>query len=81
LDTTKKNTQMFLKSQLNTNQQNPSKFSLFSFPFKNVQYYEIKSKISSTLVQLSVHFLLKQNEQQRNLKDLKEREESFEQFE
>jgi len=38
-------------------------------------YYEVKSKISSTLVQLSVHFSMKKNEQQRNLKDLKKREE------
>jgi len=38
-------------------------------------HYEVKSKISSTLVQLAVHFLMKQNEQQRNLKDLKKREE------
>jgi len=36
-------------------------------------YHEAKSKISSTLVQLAVHFLMKQNEQQRNLKDLKKR--------
>jgi len=34
-------------------------------------YYEVKNKTSSTLVQLTVHFLLKQNEQQRNMKDLK----------
>jgi len=38
-------------------------------------YYEVKSKISSTLVQLSVIFLIKQNEQQRNLEDLKKRKE------
>jgi len=38
-------------------------------------YYEVKSKVSSTLVPLSVHFLMKQNEQQRNLKDFKKREE------
>jgi len=43
--------------------------------------YEVKSKISSTLVQLTVHFFMKQNEQQRNLKDLTKREEKFEQFE
>jgi len=43
-------------------------------------YYDVKSKISSTLVQLTVNFLMKQNEQQRNLKDLKKREEWFEQF-
>jgi len=36
-------------------------------------YYEVKNKTSSTLLQLTVslHFLMKQNEQQRNLKDLK----------
>ena len=33
-------------------------------------YYEVKNKISSTLVQLIVHFLMKQNQQQQNL-DLK----------
>jgi len=71
LDTTKKTTQVFLKKPT----QNLPKFPLFSFPLKNVQYYEAKSKISSTLVQLSAHFLMKQNEQERNLKDLKEREE------
>ena len=38
-------------------------------------YYEVKSKISNTLVQLIVHFLMKQNEQQRNFKDLERREE------
>jgi len=37
--------------------------------------YEAKNEISSTLVQLNVHFSLKQNEQQRNLKDLKKRHE------
>jgi len=36
-------------------------------------YYEVKNKISSTLSELSVHFLMKQNEQQRNLKDLQKR--------
>jgi len=40
-------------------------------------YFEIKSKISSTLVQLTANFLMKQNEQQRNVKDLKKREEQF----
>jgi len=34
-------------------------------------YYEVKSKISSTLIQLNANFLMKQNEQQLNLKDLK----------
>jgi len=43
-------------------------------------YYKVKSKISSTLVQLNVHFLLKQNEQQLNWKDVK-KEEELEQFE
>jgi len=38
-------------------------------------YYEVKSKISSTHVQFSVHYFVKQNEQQRNSKDLKKREE------
>jgi len=38
-------------------------------------YYEVKNKISSMLVQLIVHSLMKQTEQQRNLKDLKKREE------
>jgi len=38
-------------------------------------YYEVKRKISSTLVQLPVIFFMRQNEQQRNLKDLKIREE------
>jgi len=38
-------------------------------------YHEVKSKICSTLLQLAVHFLMKQNEQQGNLKDLKKREE------
>jgi len=38
-------------------------------------YYEDNSKISSTLIQFSAHFLMKQNEQQRNSKDLKKREE------
>jgi len=35
--------------------------------------YEVKNKISSTLVQLTVgqHFFMKANEQQRNFKDLK----------
>jgi len=37
--------------------------------------YEVKNEISITLVQLNVHFLMKQNEQQRNLKDLKKRPE------
>jgi len=41
----------------------------------------VKSKISSTLAQLIVIFFMKRNEQQRNLKDLKKREEYFEQFE
>jgi len=38
--------------------------------------YEVKNKIRSTLVQLPVGyvFLMKQTEQQRNLKDLKIRE-------
>jgi len=36
--------------------------------------YEVKNKISRTLVQLTVHFLMKHNEQQRTLKDLKKRE-------
>jgi len=36
-------------------------------------YYEVNSKISSTLVQLAVHFFMKQNEQQRNFKHLKKR--------
>jgi len=31
----------------------------------------VKSKISSTLVQATTYFLIKQNEQQQNLKDLK----------
>jgi len=44
-----------------------------SFPLK--MYYEVKRKISSTLVQLTVIFLMKQNEQQRNLKNLVKREE------
>jgi len=45
-------------------------------------YYEVKSKISSTLVQLIVNcFLFKQNEQQLNSINLKKREEKFEQFE
>jgi len=44
-------------------------------------YYEVKSKISSTLVKLAVNcFLIKQNEQQRNFKDWKKRK-KFEQFE
>jgi len=43
-------------------------------------YYEVKNETSSILVQLIVHSLMKQNEQQGNLKDLKKREE-FEQFE
>jgi len=34
---------------------------------------EVKNKISSTLAQLAVHFLMKQNEQQRNVKDLKKK--------
>jgi len=34
-------------------------------------YYEVKNKIGSTLGQLFVHVLIKQNEQQRKLKDLK----------
>jgi len=39
-------------------------------------YYVVKSKISSTLIQLTVNFcLIKQNEQQQNLTDLKNREE------
>jgi len=39
-------------------------------------HYEVKSKISSTLVELTVNcFLMKQNEQQRNFMDLKKREE------
>jgi len=44
-------------------------------------YYEVKSKRSSTVVQLTVIFLMKQNQQQRNLKVLTKREEKFEQFE
>jgi len=36
-------------------------------------HYEVKSKISSALVQLTVHFLMKQNEQKRNLRDLKKK--------
>jgi len=40
-------------------------------------YHEVKSKISSTLVQVTANFLMKQNEQQRNLKDLQKREEKF----
>jgi len=43
-------------------------------------YYEVKNKLSSTLIQLTEHFLMKQNEQQRSLKDLRKREEEFEQF-
>jgi len=34
----------------------------------------VKNKIRSTLVQLTVIFLIQQNEQQRNLKDSKKRE-------
>jgi len=41
---------------------------------------KLKSKINSTLVHLTVHFLMKQNEQQRHLRDLKKSEEKFEQF-
>jgi len=37
--------------------------------------YEVKNKISSTLSQLTVHFLMKQNKQQRNFRDLKKGEE------
>jgi len=44
-------------------------------------YYEVKSKISSTLIQLTVHFLMKQNEQRRNLKDLKKKKNKFEECE
>ena len=44
-------------------------------------HYEVKSKLSSTLVQLTEHFFMKRNEQQRNLKDLTKREEKIEQFE
>jgi len=45
-------------------------------------YYEVKSKISCTLVELTVNcFLIKQKEQQLNFFDLKKREEKFEQFE
>jgi len=36
-------------------------------------YYEVKNKISNTLVRLIVYFLMKQKEQQRNLKDLKKK--------
>jgi len=46
------------------------------------KYHEVKSKISSTPVQLTQNvFLMNPNEQQRNLKDMKKREEEFEQFE
>jgi len=38
-------------------------------------YYKVKSKISSTL-----HFLIKQNEQQQTLKDLNKRKEYLKQF-
>jgi len=34
-------------------------------------YYEVKNKVSSTLVQLIIHVLMKENKQLRNLKDLK----------
>jgi len=37
-------------------------------------YYEVKGKISSTLVQLTINFVMKRNEQQLNLKDMKKRE-------
>jgi len=40
-------------------------------------YHEVQSKISSTLVQLTVNcFLIKQNEQQQNFIDVKKREEN-----
>jgi len=40
------------------------------------KYYEVKSKKSSTLAELIANlFSMKQNEQQRNLKDLKKRQE------
>jgi len=38
-------------------------------------YHEVKNKISRTLLWLIVYFLMKQKEQQRNLKDLRKREE------
>jgi len=36
-------------------------------------YHEIKSKISSTLVQLTVNFFNETSEQQRNFTDLKKK--------
>jgi len=38
-------------------------------------YYEVKCKISSTLVQLTAHFFNETSEWQQNLKDLKKRQE------
>jgi len=43
-------------------------------------HYEVKSKISSALVQLTVHFLMKQNEQKRNLKKKKNASNSLSKF-
>jgi len=52
LDPTKK-TPVFFKAHL-TKKSNPQEISRFTFPVE--MYYEVKSKISSTLVQLAVHF-------------------------
>jgi len=64
-------TPVFAQTHLKNNKVHQKSHALL-FIWK--KYYEVLSKISSTIVQLGVHFLMKQNEQQRNLKDLKSEE-------
>ena len=77
LDPNKKTHGCFKKAHwMQTNKTHQKSHS--SFPLKNELW--IKSKICSTLVQLTVHFLMKHEEQQQKLNDLKKRDQ-FEQFE
>jgi len=72
-----KHTRVFLKIPLNTNQQNPAKIPILLL-WKI--YYEVKSKISSTLVQLTVHFFNETKWTETTFEEL-EKKELFEQFE
>ena len=67
-----KNAPVFFKSPLKKNS-NKTHQKSHSILFLWRMYYEVKNKISNTLVRLIVYFLMKQKEQQRNLKDLKKK--------
>ena len=53
---------------------------LLTFPLKNVLWSK-KENNQHTCIVKAIVFLMKQNEQQLNLKDLKKRDEEFEKFE